>query len=139
MKTTILVLLLIATPLAAHHGTNISYDSSKPITLKAVMTDFRYTNSNPQMFFDVTDETGKVTKWAAEVAPTPFTLQQNGWNKSRSVEALKPGTKVTLTLGPSRAGSPVGFLISNEGRMPTPTPSTVPVLQIHVVSLFLQN
>ncbi len=114
MKKTALVamvVLICSVPMLAHHGTNISYDSSKPITLKAVMTDFRYTNPHPQMFFDVTDETGKVTKWAAEVAPTPFTLQQNGWNKSRSVEALKPGTKVTLTLGPSRAGSPVGLLI----------------------------
>lgn len=106
-----LVALVCSVPIFAHHGTNISYDASKPITLNAVVTDFRYTNPHPQLFFDVTDETGKVTKWAAEIAPTPFTLQQNGWNKSRSIEALKPGTKVTLTLGPSRAGAPIGLLI----------------------------
>lgn len=104
-------LLILSIPVFGHHGTNISYDSSKPVVMKAVMTDFRYANPHPQLFFDVTDETGKVTKWAAEVAPTPFTLQQNGWNKSRSTEALKPGTKVTVTLGPARAGTPVGLLI----------------------------
>ena len=74
------------------------------------MVDFRYTNPHPQLFFDVTDAAGKITRWAGEVAPTPFTLQQNGWNKARSVEALKPGTKITITLGPSRAGTPVGVV-----------------------------
>ena len=114
MKNTLCVgvaLLMFSGLVLAHHGTNISYDSSKPIVLKAVMTDFRYANPHPQLFFDVTDESGKVTKWAAEVAPTPFTLQQNGWSKARSTEALKPGTKVTVTLGPSRAGTPVGLLM----------------------------
>jgi hypothetical protein len=103
--------LIIAVGAFAHHGTNISYDSSKPLVLKGVMTDFRYTNPHPQIFFDVTDESGKVTKWAAEVAPTPFTLQQNGWGKSRATEALKPGTKITITVGPSRLGTPVGLMI----------------------------
>ncbi len=103
--------LILSGPVFAHHGTNISYDASKPIVLKGVMTDFRYTNPHPQLFFDVTDESGKVTKWAAEVAPTPFTLQQNGWSKGRSMEALKPGTKVTITVGPSRAGTPVGLMM----------------------------
>jgi hypothetical protein len=104
-------LLTLAVPMFGHHGTNISYDSSKPLVLKAVMTDFRYANPHPQLFFDVTDETGKVTKWAAEVAPTPFTLQQNGWSKARATEALKPGTRVTVTVGPARAGTPVGLLM----------------------------
>lgn len=104
-------LLILSIPMLAHHGTNISYDSSKPITLKGTMTVFRYTNPHPQVFFDVTDDAGQVTHWAGEVAPTPFTLQQNGWGKARSVEALKPGTKITITLGPSRAGTPVGVVI----------------------------
>ena len=103
-------LLLFSVPLFAHHGTNISYDQQNPITLKGVMVDFRYANPHPQLFFDVTDASGKVTRWAGEVAPTPFTLQQGGWNKSRSMEALKPGTKITITLGPSRAGTPVGVV-----------------------------
>ena len=59
----------------------------------------------------MTDAAGKVTRWGGEVAPTPFTLQQNGWNKKRSTEALKAGTKIKITLGPSRAGAPVGVVI----------------------------
>jgi hypothetical protein len=104
-------LLMLSVPVLAHHGTGISYDSEHPVTLKGTMADFRYANPHPQVFFDVTDATGKVTRWAGEVAPTPFTLQQNGWSKSRSIEALKPGTKITITLGPSRVGTPVGVVI----------------------------
>jgi hypothetical protein len=104
-------LLILAVPIFAHHGTNISYDQKNPVTLKGTMVDFRYANPHPQVFFDVTDASGKVTRWAGEVAPTPFTLQQNGWSKSRSMEALKPGTKITITLGPARAGTPVGVVM----------------------------
>ena len=104
-------LLMLSVPVLAHHGTGISYDSDHPVTLKGTMVDFRYANPHPQLFFDVTDAAGKVTRWAGEVAPTPFTLQQNGWNKSRSMEALKAGTKITITLGPSRVGTPVGVVI----------------------------
>ena len=104
-------LLLLSVPMSAHHGTNISYDQKNPVTLKGVMTDFNYKNPHPQLFFDVTDASGQVTHWAGEVAPTPFTLSQNGWGKARSMEALKAGTKITITLGPSRAGTPIGVVM----------------------------
>ena len=103
--------LALSTTVSAHHGTNISYDQQKPITLKGVMTEFNYKNPHPQVFFDVTDEKGDVTHWIGEVAPTPFTLSQHGWTRSRSAEALKTGTKITITLGPSRAGAPIGVVM----------------------------
>ena len=103
-------LALTATVLA-HHGTNISYDQQHPVTLTGVMTDFNYKNPHPQVFFDVTDPKGNVTHWIGEVAPTPFTLSQHGWGKARATEALKSGTKVTITLGPSRAGTPLGVVM----------------------------
>lgn len=107
----IISLLLISVSMFAHHGTNISYDQKNPVTLKGVVTDFNYKNPHPQVFFDVTDASGVVTHWAGEVAPTPFTLSQNGWGKARSVEALKAGTKITITLGPSRVGTPIGVVM----------------------------
>ena len=107
----ITALLVLSLSAFAHHGTGISYDSEHPITLEGTIVEFRYTNPHPQIFFHVTDEAGKVTRWAGEVAPTPFTLQQSGWNKRRSTEALKAGTKIKITLGPSRAGTPVGVVI----------------------------
>ena len=56
--------------LAAHHGTNISYDRYKTFTAKAVVTEFKYVNPHVQLFFDVTDDKGKVGTGAASCCPT---------------------------------------------------------------------
>lgn len=36
---------------------------------------------------------------------------QGGWGKKRSEAALLPGTPITITLAPSRAGTPVGAIL----------------------------
>src|SRR5438309_5865620 len=52
----------------AHHGTFVSYDSDHPVTMKAVVTEFRYTNPHIQLYFDVKDEKGG-TEITITVAP----------------------------------------------------------------------
>jgi hypothetical protein len=96
----------------AHHGTNISYDRNTSVTVKGVVTDFHYRNPHPALFIDVTDDGGNATHWTIEIAPTPYSLALNGWSKRRSDEALKPGTVVTVTMFPSRAGTPSALLRS---------------------------
>jgi len=97
-------------PLAAHHGTAVSYDQSKAFSVKATVTDFKYANPHPSIYFDVKDEKGNVVHWSGEIAPNAAQLQQEGWGKKRSEAALAPGTEVTITLAPSRAGTPVGLI-----------------------------
>lgn len=97
--------------LAAHHGTNISYDRTKPVTLTGTVTEFRLANPHPQLYVDVKDDSGKVTNWGCEVAANPYQLMLSGWTRQRSVNALKPGTTVTVTVAPSRAGTPVGVVL----------------------------
>ena len=104
-------LLIISVSMFAHHGTNISYDRSKATTMKGTVTEFRFANPHPQLYVDVKDQDGKVTNWGCEIAANPYQLILSGWNKQRSVEALKPGTPVTVTLAPSRAGTPTGELM----------------------------
>src|SRR5215831_7689511 len=104
-------LLSIAIPATAHHGTGTSYDLSKPITLEGTVTEFHYANPHPQLFFDVAEAKGGVTHWSAEFYPNPAQLQQGGWGKRRSEAALAPGTKITITLAPSRAGTQVGAIL----------------------------
>ena len=114
----VVCVVLLSIPTFAHHGTNISYDRSVTVTVKGVVTGFRYINPHPPIFIDVTDEEGKVTNWTIETAPTPYTLALRGWNKRRSEEALAPGTVVTVTMAPSRAGTPVALLrgiVNEEG------------------------
>ena len=60
---------------------------------------------------DVTDAKGTVTHWGAELLPNPAQLINTGWSKKRSTEALMPGTVITITIAPSKAGGTVGLLI----------------------------
>jgi hypothetical protein len=102
--------VVLGIPVAAHHGTAVSYDQSKSFSIKATVTDFKYANPHPSIYFDVKDEKGNVVHWSGEIAPNAAQLQQEGWGKKRSEAALAPGTEVTITIAPSRAGTPVGLI-----------------------------
>jgi len=104
-------IFVVVAPVLAHHGTNISYDRTKTWTSKAVVAEFRYVNPHPQLFFDVTDDKGNVAHWGAELLPNPAQLIKNGWSKKRSMESLMPGTVITVTIAPSKAGGVVGLLL----------------------------
>jgi hypothetical protein len=99
-------LLAISASLAlAHHGSRISYDMSQMVTVKGVVTEYSWNNPHVYFLFDVKDETGKVTSWAAETDP-PSTMTRYGWSKNY----LKVGDEVTVTVWPSKVGAPRGFL-----------------------------
>ena len=95
-------LLIVGALLFAHHGTATSYDNSKTFTTQATVTEFRYANPHPQLYFDVKDDQGNVANWSGEIAPNPAQLIQVGWGRKRSEAALAPGTVITITLSPSR-------------------------------------
>jgi hypothetical protein len=42
-------ILWLAGSQAAHHGTTISYDRSKPLTLKGMITNFQYVNPHEDL------------------------------------------------------------------------------------------
>ena len=104
-------LLVAAPPAIAHHGTLVSYDRDKQWTREVVVTRFNYANPHPQIFFDVTDEAGEVVHWSGELLPNPAGLLRVGWTKSRSLQALAPGTKINITIAPARAGGVVGLVL----------------------------
>jgi len=100
-------LLLVSVSLFAHHGTFVSYDTKHPVTLTGVVAEYHFTNPHTQLYFDVTDDKGNVTRWAAE-GPAPEIWVEAGWGKKRTEATLAPGTKITITLSPARNGKPVG-------------------------------
>src|SRR5215475_1747895 len=104
------ILALTAAVLFAHHGSAVSYDLAQRVTTKGVVTNFKYINPHPAIFWDVTDDKGAVTHWTGEIAPNVAQLQQEGWGRKRSEAALASGTAVTVTVSPSRAGGPVGLV-----------------------------
>lgn len=109
-------LLLVPGFAWAHHGSSISYDADHLWTTWATVTEFHYLNPHPSMTFDRTTKDGKVEHWVSELLTNPSVLVRAGWTKSRSNEALKPGTRVKLYLGTSRAGgfSAIVMKIENE-------------------------
>lgn len=100
----------------AHHGSAISYNTTNLWTTWATVTEFNYLNPHPTMKFDRTTKDGKVEQWVSELLTNPSMLVRAGWTKARSVEALKPGMRVKLYLGTSRAGglSAIVMKIENE-------------------------
>jgi hypothetical protein len=107
---TLVVCLGFQSSLLAHHGTNISYDRTTAVTMKGTVQEFWYKNPHPALFVDVMDKDGKTTRWTIEIAPTPYSLARAGWTKKRAEDALKAGTLITLSIYPSRAGTPSGLL-----------------------------
>ena len=63
---------------------------------------------------DRTTKDGKVEHWTSELLTNPSALVRAGWTKSRSIEALKPGTRVKLYIGTSRAGGLDGIVMKIE-------------------------
>ena len=98
--------LILSAPLMAHHGTGVSYDMKKVIVLKGVVTRFAFANPHSQLYFDVTDDKGNVTHWAAEMR-APGNLLAEGYTRRGLMDKLAPGTQVTVTGNPSKSGAPV--------------------------------
>ena len=108
------VFLLICTSVWAHHGSAISYDTQHLWTTWATVAEFNYLNPHPSMMFDRTTKDGKVEHWVSELLTNPSALARAGWTKSRSVDALKPGTRVKLWIGTSRVGGLSGIVMKIE-------------------------
>jgi len=98
-------LLVIGSQVSAHHGSRISYDMTKTVTMQGVVTEFDWQNPHVFFLYDVTDDKGNVTHWAAETNP-PSGMVHDGWNKNY----LKPGDKVTVSVWQAKTGAPRGFL-----------------------------
>jgi hypothetical protein len=98
----------------AHHGSAISYDTTHLWSTWATVTSFSYQNPHPTMTFDRTTKDGMVEHWVSELLTNPSVLARAGWTRSRSVDALKTGTRVKLYVGTSRAGGLSGIVMKIE-------------------------
>jgi hypothetical protein len=97
--------LALTAPALAHHGTNISYDHDKPVTITGTVTEFVWQNPHAHIMFDVKEADGTVRTWASELN-SPSVLRRQGWTRNH----FKAGDTITLTVFPSKAGAPVGVV-----------------------------
>ena len=101
----IISLLVVAVPLAAHHG-SAGFDLDKELTMKGTVTQWLWANPHCFLKYDVSDDKGIVVHWAAEVS-NPIDMIRRGWSRN----ILNPGDQVTVTVRPAKNGSPVGQLM----------------------------
>jgi len=102
--------LLVSGSLWAHHGQGNSFDTAHMWTTWATVEEFSYINPHPALKFTRTDKNGNVEHWGSEVANNPSRLARVGWTKSRSMEALKPGTRVKLYLATALGGGYLAYV-----------------------------
>lgn len=84
----------------AHHGT-ANYETTKSISVTGIVADFNFVNPHVEVFVDVKDRDGKVTKWQGELT-SPNHLARSGWHK----DTLKHGNVITISGFPTKSGTP---------------------------------
>ena len=116
---------VLAVPAFAHHGTAVSYDGKSWITVKGVVTEFRWRNPHSALFLDTVDDAGKHVTYAIELASPILMLRTLGWTR----DTFKVGDDVEFRVHPSRTGEPVGecvadcLVLINGERLPDPPAS----------------
>src|SRR5690606_34809083 len=91
-STLVAVLALVAAPAAfAHHSFAVHFVSDRVITIKGVVTSFKFTNPHGIVEFNVTKEDGSVEAWRAETN-SPNALRRRGWSK----DSIKVGEEVEI-------------------------------------------
>jgi hypothetical protein len=71
-------LFLWTVSVSAHHALQAQFDTNKVLSLKGQLARIEWINPHAYFWFDVKDETGKVTQWGAETVG-PTALRQAGF------------------------------------------------------------
>jgi hypothetical protein len=111
----------------AHHSFAVHFVADQLITVKGVVTSYKFTNPHGILNFSVTKEDGSVEAWRAETN-SPNVLRRRGWNK----DSLKPGDEITVVGFPARDGTPymrISKITFADGHELTGQASTDPTAQ----------
>jgi hypothetical protein len=88
----IVLMILAAVPVLAHHSFSAEFDATKPVTMTGSVTKIEWTNPHSWFYIDVKDpQTGKVENWGFETG-NPVALVRQGWTR----DTMKIGMVVTI-------------------------------------------
>ena len=85
----VVICLMVAPALVLAHHAATQYETDKLITLKGTITEFKFVNPHPHLYFEVKDASGNVEMWIAESGAPPSRWYNSGWRAN----ALKFGAQ----------------------------------------------
>jgi Family of unknown function (DUF6152) len=91
--------LVLVSGATAHHSHG-NYDVTKFVPVQGTVKEVHWINPHSWIYFEVKDESGKTTQWAAE-AGDPTTIQRKGVKR----EDVKPGDLIKIRCHRLRDGS----------------------------------
>jgi len=101
-------LLMFATAQVNAHHSAASFDAQAEFTTQATVVDWHWINPHCLLRFVVKGQAGKADQtWVAETS-NPADMERRGWVRNQ----LKPGDVITITIQPSRNGTPVGRVMT---------------------------
>lgn len=102
-------LLFMSGSAAAHHGSSAAYEAKKTVQLTGIVTEFVWANPHTRVFVDVAGPENTAVNWGIELRPAPAGLSRMGWTR----HTIQPGDRITMTVSPSRFGTPTGVAETN--------------------------
>jgi hypothetical protein len=90
--TIIFGVLLVSVPLLAHHG-EANYDTTKIVSVKGTVTEFKFVNPHVEVSLDVKNDTGGIEKWIGEARSPAMLARYGGWDKN----TIKIGDVITAS------------------------------------------
>jgi Family of unknown function (DUF6152) len=91
---------MLAGLVSAHHSV-VGYDRKQTVTLKGVVSEWRWRNPHAFLLFEVKDASGKVVTWSGELQ-SPLSMVALGLNRN----TFKAGDEVTVVAFPAVKGTP---------------------------------
>ena len=100
----LVILLISAGTVLAHHGRGSTYDTKKEVPVKGVVSQLLWRNPHIAIFIDVKGDDGKVVTWVIEHSNISQ-LARLGYGKN----TLQVGMQVTAYVNPGAKGEPIGL------------------------------
>jgi hypothetical protein len=94
------VLLLLNSPIQAHHSFGATYDVAKEVTLKGTIVQVSLRSPHSFFFVEVPDEKGELQRWSIEGASVGQFAQQGVTR-----DAFKVGDPVEVYCNPARSAT----------------------------------
>jgi hypothetical protein len=100
----VLLLLVLAVPIVAHHSFSAEYDGNKSVIIKGTLKEVDW--RNPHIYYMIeSKETGKAVMWKVEGYPPNMLVRRpEGWTHDKVMK--KVGDVVTVSGWQARTGEP---------------------------------